>query len=71
MVGEGPGQQPALETRKVIRSSHTSFPPTHTPPHTQSLISQTEKASQAQAEGDGRPGPGGAKAFDQRPQAAG
>lgn len=71
MGGEGPGQQPALQTGKVIRSSHTSSPPTHTHPHTHSLISQTEKASQAQAEGDGRPGPGGAKAFGQRPQAAG
>lgn len=30
MVGEGPGQQPALQTRKVIRSSHTSSPPPHT-----------------------------------------
>lgn len=38
------------------------------PPHTHPL---TEKASQAQAEGDGRPGPGGAEAFGQRPRAAG
>lgn len=49
-----------------------SFTPhQHTPPHIHSLTSQTEKASQAQAEGDGRPDPGGAEAFGQRPQAVG
>lgn len=48
MVGEGPGQQPALETRKVIRSSHTSYPPTHTPSHP--LISQRRPARPRQRE---------------------
>lgn len=68
---EGPGQRPALQTRKIIRF-HT--PPTHTHLHTltptHSLHKQRRPARPRQR-GDGRPGPGGAEAFGQRLQAAG
>lgn len=62
MAGEDPGQQPAQQTRKVIRSPHTSsLPAQNTHPHTLTSPAppplpqpthslHKQRASQAQAE---------------------